>query len=342
MKKISTLGVDLAKNVIQLCGTDSKGKVCLTKKIKRDSFAKAVEGLSKADDFIIAMEACGGANHWGRTFRQMGHVVKLIAPQFVKPYVKTNKTDMADAEAIAEAVRRPQMRFVGVKSTDQQDLQNIHRVRESIVKRIVAISNETRGHLTEYGIVFLPGIHVLNKKLPAILEDADNGLSATMRELLDMLKQELDRLTDKKTKLEIMLQKMHRESELSQRLTDIEGIGLITSTAVVAAVGDPNVFENGRQFAAWLGLVPRERSSGGKQRLLGISKRGDRYIRKNLVQGAWSVVRHLGEKTDPRSEWIRKLVASRGKHKTCVALANRNARVIWALMASGEQYRVKE
>ncbi len=336
---ITTLGIDIAKSVFQLHGTNEQGKVELKKRLRRNQL---LAYMAKLPPCLVGMEACGGAHYWGRKFQEYGHRVKLIAPQYVKPYVKTNKNDYNDAEAINEAVGRPTMRFVGIKALWQQDIQTLHRARSRLMQIRSSLSSHTRGLLMEYGIVIPKQIGQLRQGLPAILEDAENDLSPDIRALFAGLYEELqslDKLINEKDK---QVSAIHRESELSQRLGEVEGIGPLTATAFVAAVGDAKMFKRGRDCSAWLGLVPRQFSSGGKTILGGISKRGDRYLRTNLIHGARSVISRADNKTDARSRWIQQLKARVGMNKACVALANKNARILWAIMASGERYRASE
>lgn len=336
MKKISTLGIDLAKNVFQLHGTDAQGKAIMKKQVKRADLKTMIANFPSC---LIGMEACGGSHYWAREFEKMGHTVKLISPQFVKPYVKSNKNDAADAEAIAEAVTRPNMRFVPIKQTGHQDIQCIHRVRQRLIHNRTALSNEIRGLLNEYGIVIPKSLRQLKSQLPLILEDASNELSPATRDLFVGLQEELRTIEKQIEKYDAKLQKIFEENEVCQRIKKIEGVGPITATAIIASVSNPQAFKNGRQFSAWLGLVPRQNSSGGKTTLLGISKRGDSYLRSLLIHGARSVVTNAKKKKDRRSLWIAGKEAGRGFNKACVAVANKNARIIWALMAHGTEYR---
>ena len=336
MEKITLLGIDLAKNVFQLHGVDDKGKPVLRRKLTRN---KLVEAMIKQPPCIVVMEACGGANHWYRKFKEMGHEVKLISPQFVKPFVKTNKNDRNDAEAIVEAASRPTMRFVSPKSIEQEDIQAVHRVRSRLVQERTALINQVRGLLAEYGIVVPKGINKIRAALPGILEDAENELSHFGRQIFQDLYEEISakdkRIEIYDTKLEVIF----KNNKDCQTISKIEGIGIITATAIIATIGDPKVFKNGRHFAAFLGLVPRQFSSGGKEKLLGISKRGDTYIRTLLIHGGRAVVRRVDTKTDPRSEWVKSIKERRGANRAAVALANKNARIVWAVLAKNEQYR---
>lgn len=336
MKSINVMGIDLSKNVFQLHGVDEKGQVVLTKRKSRAEIKSAIANIPKC---VIGMEACGGSNYWAREFRSYGHEVKVMAAQFVKPYVKSNKNDKADAEAICEAVSRPNMRFVGIKTVEQQDIQSLHRIRRRCIGNRTALTNETRGLLLEYGIAVPKGVGQLRKALPVILEDEKNELTAAFRSLLQELREELVQMDAKLLHYDTRIKELSKSREACQRLEKIPGVGPITSTAIVAAVGNPQAFKNGREFAAWLGLVPRQHSTGGKERLGGISKRGDKYLRTMLVHGARAEVRVCAKKTDPRSLWAQRLMEKRGKFKTYVAVANKNARVIWKLLATGCEYQ---
>lgn len=271
--KITTIGIDLAKNVFQIHGVNEQGRVVLRKSMKRSEMGKHFANLEPC---LIGMEACGGAHHWARKLASFGHRVKLMAPQFVKPYVKTNKNDVADAEAICEAVTRPNMRFVPVKTEEQQAILAVHRARQGFVKARTGQANQIRGLLSEFGIVFPPGIVQIKKQMPGILEDGDNGLPGVMRQLLERLTEHLRGLSAQVEGLEKQIRLWHRENEASLRLEAIPGIGPITASAIVATVGNAREFKSGRQMAAWMGLVPKQHSSGGKSILLGISKRGTR------------------------------------------------------------------
>ncbi|HKI61369.1 MAG TPA: IS110 family transposase [Mariprofundaceae bacterium] len=332
--KITTIGIDLAKEVFQVHGVDIHGKAVLRKQLRRSEMAKFFANLEPC---LIGMEACGSSHHWARKLDGYGHTVKLMAPQFVKPYVKTNKHDMADAEAICEAVSRPNMRFVPVKNVEQQAILSVHRARQGFVKARTAQANQIRGLLAEFGIVIPQGMRSIVKRIPEILEDGDNGLPGTMRRLIDRLTQHLKELDGQVEELEGQIKRWHSESEASRKLADIPGVGPLTASAVVATIGDAKVYKNGRQLAAWLGLVPRQNSSGGKQVLLGISKRGDTYLRTLLVHGARAVIRRA-ESADPEG-WLRKVMARRNKNVAAVALANKNARIMWALLAKDRQFR---
>lgn len=262
------------------------------------------------------MEACGEAHYWARKFISFGHTVKLMSPQYVKPYVKTNKNDAADSEAICEAVIRSNMRFVPIKSEEQQDIQALHRIRSRLVQDRTALANQIRGLLQEYGIVIPQGISNLRKKLPDIIS-SDKKLTSIGKELFADLYKQLMAVEESVHAYDARVHKIARESEVCQRLTQVQGVGPLTATALVGAVGDAKVFKSGRQMSAWLGLVPRQCSSGGKHVLLGISKRGDRYLRSLLIHGARASIRYISQKLDAVSKWLRALIQRRGHNKAC-------------------------
>ena len=331
----TTIGIDLAKQFFQVHGVNEFGKAVLKKQLRRQQMAEFFVNLPPC---LIGMEACGGAHHWARKLQSMGHTVRLMAPQFVKPYVKTNKNDAADAEAICEAVARPNMRFVPLKDVGQQAVLALHRARQGFIKARTAQANQIRGLLAEFGLTIPQGIGHIANQVPELIEDASNELPGMFRllvqRLLDHLK-ELDRQVDE---LEKQIVKWHRQSDASSKLAKVPGIGPITASALVASIGDAKSFDNGRQVAAWLGLVPKQHSSGGKQNLLGISKRGDTYLRTMLIHGARSVVSRADKKTDSCS-WINGVVSRRNKNVAAVALANKNARIAWALLAHDREFR---
>lgn len=270
-----------------------------------------------------------------------GHVVKLMAPQFVKPYVKGSKTDAADAEAICEAVSRPNMRFVPLKQAEQQALLAVHRARAGFVKARTAQANQLRGLLAEFGVVIPQGLTALRLRLPVILTQTEHDLPDMMRQLVARLAEHLKLLDQQVAELEKQIQLWHRQCEASQRLAAIPGIGPITATALVASIGDARAFSNGRQLAAWLGLVPRQHSSGGKQVLLGISKRGDVYLRTLLIHGARAVIGHIEHRSDQVSSWLHRLLSRRHRNISAVALANKNARIVWALLVHDREYQAE-
>ena len=334
--KITTAGVDLAKNVIQVHGADDHGKAVMKKPFKRN---QVLPFFARLEPCLIGMEACGSAHYWARKLTALGHTVKLMAPQFVKPYVKTNKNDAADAEAICEAVRRPNMRFVPVKNTEQQSVLALHRARQSFVKARTAQANQIRGLLAEFGITIPQGIGHIATSLPEILEDGENELPGRFRLLLQRLGDHLKEMDRQVTELEREITLWHRQNEASRKLAQMPGIGPITASALSASVGDAKCFKNGRQLAAWLGLVPRHQSTGGKTVLLGISKRGDPYLRSLLVHGARSMIRHAEGKADQTTAWFARLLGRRNKNIAAVAIANKNARIAWALLAHGREFQ---
>jgi transposase len=335
--KITTIGVDIAKSVFHLFAVNQAGRLVKKKQLKRK---QVLNYLANIEPCRVVMEACGGANYWAREIIALGHEVKLIAPQYVKPYVKGNKNDYNDAEAIAEAAQRPTMRFVPIKSIEQQDVQNFHHQRELIKKERTALVNQTRGLLAEYGVVIHQGVSAVRCQLPLIIEDAENGLTSLSRELFSELFDELRLLDARLKQCEQRIKRMNQNNEVCQRLDDILGIGPIIASATYAAAGDGKEFNNGRHFSAWMGLVPGQHSTGGKSKLLGISKRGDAYLRTLYIHGARAVLRHSATKQDRFSRWAQSVLARRGHNKACVAVANKMARMAWVIMAKGETYRV--
>ena len=334
-QELSTVAIDLAKKIFHLVGADRTGKILWRKRLTRNALMPFIAQLPP---LLIGIEACGGAHYWARRFREHGHDVKLLAPQFVKPFVKSNKNDMRDAEAIAEAVTRPTMHFVPIKEVDQQDIQALHRVRERLIGARTALINEVHGLMLEYGIVLPKGVAKFRRAVVEKLEADKDKLTALSHELFWKLVQEFVDLEKRIASYQEKLEGLATTHPECQRLMTIPGIGAITATALVAAVGDVGVFKNGRQFAAWLGLVPKQHSTGGQTRLLGISKRGDSYVRKLLIHGARATLRWVKRKTDSRSQWIQGLLARRGWNRTAVAVANKNARIVWALLSRGGVY----
>jgi len=328
---ITTIGIDLAKSVFQVHGTDERGKAVLSKVLRR---AHMMRFFTQLPPCLIGMEACGGAHFWARKLTELGHTVKLMAPQFVKAYVKTNKNDARDAEAICEAVGRANMRFVAIKTPEQQALLALHRARQGFVKARTAQGNQIRGLLTEFGCAIPKGRRQVHSQVADILEDAENGLLGMSRELFAQLLEHLRYLDAQVKALEAQIKAWHKEDAASQRLEQIPGIGPLTASALVASIGDARHFKNGRQLSAWLGLVPRQHSSGGKPTLLGISKRGDVYLRTLLIHGARSSLRHVKP-----GDWGAALAERRNSNIAAVALANKNARIIWALLAHGRCFQ---
>jgi transposase len=334
--KLHTIGIDLGKTVFHLVGLDLRGEVVVRKKLSRKQLLHYTANLHVD---LIGMEACGGAHFLGRALREQGHEVRLMPAQYVKAYVKTNKSDFIDAEAIAEAVARPTMRFVPIKTDDQLDMQSLHRVRERWVMRRTAIVNQIRGLLLERGITLRKGRKYVDEALPSILEDATTKLSGALRILLAQLKLELDQMAVRIDEADAVLNQTARESAACQRLLAIPGVGPVTSTALIAAIGNGAAFHKGREFAAWMGIVPREHSTGGKQKLLGISKRGNTYLRTLFIHGARAVLQHSAKQTSGLSAWLAQLSARTHPNVTVVALANKLARIAWAVLAKNEVYR---
>jgi transposase len=337
-QQMSVLGIDIAKLVFHVVGMNDRGHGVLRKRLARSEWLHFIATLPPA---LIGMEAYGSAHYWARRFRAQGHEVRLIAPHFVKPSVKSPKNDARDAEAICEAVTRPTMRFVPIKRIEQQDLQALHRVRERLIKARTALVNEIRGLLHEYGIVLPQGITKFRRLIVERLEADQAQLTPCGRELFRQLYEEFLALEQRLESYDTKLAAIGQAHPACQRLQTIPGIGPVTATALIAAIGDATQFKNGRQLAAWLGLVPREHSTGGKPRLLGISKRGDVYLRTLLVHGARATLRWIATKSDDRSRWLRALIARRGKNRAAVALANKNARIVWALLVHHQEYRVR-
>ena len=335
-KTIKVLGIDLAKQSFHVYGVNEAGHKVISKKLSRKQLLPFIAQLTPC---LIGLEACGGAHHWVRVFGQFGHRVRMIAPQFVKPYVKSNKNDAVDAEAICEAVQRPNMRFVPAKSLEQQDIQSLHRVRSQLVARRTAQSNQIRGLLLEYGLIIPKGIGHVRQAVPEILAEGDNALTHLFREVLNELYEEMVHLDQRIKAVEAKLTAISVQHEDCQRLLTIPGVGLLTATALIAAIGDITVFKSGRELAAWLGLVPRQHSTGGKPTLLGISKRGDSYLRTLLIHGGRSVTRVAHQHQDARNQWIEGVKRRRGENVSNVAVANKNARIAWALLTKKENYQ---
>ena len=320
--KVTTIGLDLAKDVFQVCAADASGKVLYNKQLRRNQMAEFFTNLPPC---LIGMEACGSAHYWARKLLAMGHGVKLMPPQYVKPYVKTHKNDSVDAAAICEAVTRPNMRFVAVKSVEQQSLLALHRVRQSFVKDRTAHSNQIRGELAEFGLIVPKGLSALRKRVPVLLEDP--LIPAPFGQLITRVLAEVLRLDEQIKLLERDIVLWHRGSELSKRLAQIPGVGPLTASALLCSIGDISYFKGARQLPAWLGLVPRQHSSGGRNTLLGITKRGDCYLRTLLIHGARSAILAAQRKQqDPQNpSWLQRLLARTHPNIAAVALANKNA-----------------
>ena len=336
-KSTTRIGIDLAKNTFQVCATDITGKVIFNKKVSRKQLPQL---LANQDAREVVMEACASAHYWSRVFNQMGLNVKLIHPGYVKPYLKTNKNDAADAEALCEAASRPQMRFVQAKTVEQQDIQAMHRIRERRVTQRTRLCNQIRGLLAEYGIILAQGIGTIRKQLPLLVDHRENALTTIGRQLFLELYQELVALDQQVADITMRIEQISECHPRCQALMTVPGVGPMVATALYAAMGSPANYRNGREFAAFLGLVPRQHSSGGKAILKGISKRGDRQMRHLLIQGAQAALQHMHKRDDRLSRWACKLKAQKGHGKAVVALANKLSRICWAVALNNTPYQV--
>jgi len=336
MNEVITIGVDLAKNVFQIHGIDAEGGVVIRRQLKR---GQMMPFFKKQPPCLVGMEACATSHHWARQLIGLGHEVKLMAPRYVKPYVKRNKNDMADAEAICEAVTRPTMRFVEVKTPEQQSVLMLHRTRQLFVRQRTTLINALRAHLAEFGIVAGVGRNGLEKLLQVIEEGEDDRVPPTARDCLLALRDQLEMVKHQIFGADRRILDWHRGSEVSRRLDDIPGVGPLIATALVASVPDPHIFKSGRDLSAWIGLVPKQNSTGGKERLGHISKAGNRYLRTMLVVGALSVIRRAKQVGYTKRPWLTKLLERRSTKIAAIALANKNARTAWAMMAHGTYYQ---
>lgn len=335
-QSITQVGIDLAKNSFQVCATNPHGKVLFNKRVSRKHLPELIVNLPSCH---VVMEACASAHYWSRVFSKMGHQVKLIHPAYVRPYIKTNKNDATDAEALCEAASRPQMRFVRTKTIEQQDIQALHRIRERRVTQRTRLCNQIRGLLGEYGIVLPQGVRNIRKQLPLILEDDDNELTMIIRQAFQRLYEELVALDQHIASIKHQIEQVCEANPCCQALLTVPGVGPMVSTALYAAMGSPANYRNGREFSAFLGLVPRQYSTGGKTVLGGISKRGDPHLRKLLIQGAQAALRHMHKRDDRMSRWACRLKAAKGNSKAVVALANKLARICWAITATNTRYQ---
>jgi transposase len=334
MSEITTVGLDLAKNVFQVHGIDATGTAVLRKRLRRGQVLAFFARLPRC---LIGMEACATAHYWARELRALHHDVRLMPPQYVKAYVKRNKNDAADAEAICEAVRRPSMRFVAVKTAEQQAALLMHRGRELLIRQRTMLANALRGHLAEFGLIAAQGLHKVAGLIAVVRDDKDDRVPAMARQVLRVIAEQIDELETRIAAIEAQIMAWHRTNSVSQRLATIPGIGPVIATAIAATVAEPSMFRGGREFAAWLGLVPRQNSTGGKARLGGISKRGDSYLRRLLVNGAHAVLlRSKAGKADP---WLIALRGRKPRLVVAVALANKTARIAWAIMSKQNTYR---
>lgn len=335
MGNVRVIGLDLAKNVFQVHGIDADGAIVLRQRLTRARIHKL---FGKLPPCLVGIEACATSHYWARELLALGHEVKLMPAQYVKPYVKRGKNDAADAEAICEAVTRPTMRFVGIKSPEQQSAMMLHRVRLILSRQRTQLSNALRAHLAEFGIVAPIGRGGLDRLLDVIANAEDGRIPAEVRACLEMLVAQLDMVKAQILENDRRILASARETELGRRLMEIPGVGPLLASAFVASVADPAIFQSGRNLAAWIGLVPKQNSSGGKERLGGISKAGNRYLRQMLIVGAMAVIRHA-ERNAAKRPWLVQLLARRKAKVAAVALANKTARTIWAMMVSGERYR---
>jgi transposase len=333
---VTTIGIDLAKSIFQLHGIDAEGGVVFAKKLRRGA---VLDFLSSLPPCLIGLEACATSHYWAREIGALGHQVRLMPPAYVKAYLKRGKNDAADAEAICEAVTRPSMRFVPIKSAQRQGVLVLHRTRDLLMRQRIMILNAIRGHLAEFGVIAAQGPRKVMELIDRLRSGEETGLPSIACEALVGLADQLDALAREIQALDRRLMVWHRQDEVSQRLKTIPGVGIITATALAASVPDPSVFKSGRQFAAFLGLVPRQNSSGGKERLGRISKMGNGYLRKLLVVGATSVIRRAGGNTSATGAWVRCLMERKPARVATVAMANKTARIAWAVLARGEVYR---
>jgi transposase len=333
--QISTIGIDLAKNVFQVHGVDVAGKPVLKKQLRR---GQMLEFFGKLPPCLIGMEACATSHHWARELRKLGHDVRLMPPSYVKAYVKRGKNDAADAEAICEAVTRPSMRFVPIKSAEQQGALMLHRTRDLLIRQRTQLINAMRAHLAELGLVAQKGCEGLQQLMRTVADADDEQLPSDARVACQAIIAQLQAVQMQIAGLEKRIHQAHRANPASKRLDAIPGFGVIVSTAVVATMTDPKAFKTGREFAAWIGLVPQQNSTGGKERLGSISKQGDRYLRRLLVVGALAVIKSARTRPD-KYPWVVALLGRRPTKVVAVALANKMARIAWAILAKGETYR---
>lgn len=333
---VTTIGLDIAKSVFHLVGAEASGKQVLKKRLKRKAVLEYFGNLTPC---VVGIEACGGAQYWARELRRLGHDARLINPKYVKRFLRGNKNDYNDGAALCEAVVHPETRLVAVKTPQQQDVQALHRVRRGAQEERKSWVNRARGLLGEHGIVMPKGIGVFRRRVPELLEDAENGLSALFRELLAQVYEQVRALDERMAGYDKRLAQLVRTDEDCQRLDEVPGFGAVISTAMVACVGDGQAYRNGRHLSASLGVVPRQHTTGGKIRLLGISKRGDNYVRALVIHGSRSVVHHAKNKDDALSRWINRIRSESGTNVAAVALANKLIRIAWVILRRGERYR---
>jgi transposase len=336
MQTITTIGLDIAKSVFQVHGVDAEGNVILRRQLKR---RYVVAFFQKLPPCLVGIEACASAHYWSRELQALGHEVRLMPPAYVRPYVKRHKNDATDAEAICEAVTRPNMRFVATKTPEQQSCLTLHRTRHLFIRHQTSVINAIRAHLAEFGIVAPVGRNGVEQLLGVVADGSDRRLPEIARACVAVLGSQLQSLKAQILKFDRMIMAWHRSSEASLRLDDIPGVGPALATALVASVADPKAFRSGRDFSAWIGLVPKQNSSGGKDRLGSISKRGDRYLRSLFTTGALAVIRYAKIHGTKHRPWLTALLARRPTKVAAIALANKIARMAWAMMARGERYK---
>ena len=336
MQTITTIGLDIAKSVFQVHGVDAEGNVVIRRQLKR---RYVLAFFQKLPPCLVGIEACASSHHWSRELQALGHTVRLMPPAYVKPYVKRHKNDAIDAEAICEAVTRPNMRFVATKTPEQQSCLTLHRTRHLFIRQQTSVINAIRSHLAEFGIVAPVGRNGVEQLLGVVADASDKRLPDVTRASVAALGAQLRMLKAQILEFDRMIRAWHRSSEMSMRLDDCPGVGPALATALVATVADPRAFRSGRNFSAWIGLVPKQHSSGGKDRLGSISKQGDRYLRGLFVAGALAVIRYAKIHGTKRRPWLTALLARRPTKVAAIALANKIARMAWAMMAKGERYK---